>query len=197
MRSYMLILLMGLALSIVCGCRQTTNSTALDTPAEQSQTKVFLNIDVPKIGSGVHRHFIDVHGYGSQAKSEPGTANGFMAMNGRKFQRFQVEGTITEDGRKAIYSQLQSELNSVIDNNGATIVGEIRDSIRDRPIWYLLVIVPGETTVDLEKLEGFYFEYADDSGNGFVDVMATKSVGSDSKDTWHIGFAIHEPHNMK
>lgn len=181
----------GLVLG-TCGCQEESEQATAANADEQRESDVFLNIDIPAMKAGLHHHFDDIRSDGSQAKSVPGTA-GYLAMKGHRFQRFQIAGTISDTNRTALTAQLKADLQSVLKENGATIVSGISDSVRDRPIWLLSLVVPSATRIDAEHMEGFYFEYSSDSGGGFVDFLACKAVdGDDPSNLWRTGLAIHE-----
>lgn len=187
--------LVPLLIVFAIGCQQNSQTADTDASIEQPETQVFLNIDVPALQDAALKHFGDVIGHGSVAKSEPGSP-GFVAMKGRRFQTFRIQGTISADGREALLAQLESDIQTVLNENGATIVGEITNTIVDRPA-YLSQMFAMESQIDRRELEGFYLEYSTASGNGSVDVIACNPSETDGDNTWVIGFAIHEPHQAE
>ena len=192
MRDGILATLTAALVLVTSGCQEESEQATSANADEQRESDVFLNIDIPAMKAGLHHHFDEIRSDGSQAKSVPGTP-GYLAMRGHKFQRFQIAGIISDKNRTALTEQLKADLQSVLKDNGATIVSGIRDSVRDRPIWLLSLVVPSAARVDAFHIEGFYFEYSSDSGGGFVDFLACKAVdGDDPSNLWRTGLAIHE-----
>lgn len=161
-------------------------------------TALFTNIDLRPLQTLAHAHFDDVTMQGLQYNTKPGTAGGYMTMTppGRKLQRFLVEGGITNGEVTTLLSKLQIELTALIEANGATITGGVGEPIKNRPIAFLSVVMPG-SDLDLVYFQGFYLEYADAGGEGAIDVMATRTKPEGDDESWYLGLVIHEPKDAK
>ena len=161
-------------------------------------TSLFTNIDVKKLHDASKAFLDDVLMSGCQANTKPGTKGGYMTFTppGRKMQRFFLHGTISDEKVEELLSQLKADISALIAANGARVIGGEGVSVKQRPIAYLPMLFPGNDP-DLAYLRGFYFEYADEKGQGIVDFMATPTESSAESKTWAIGFLIHEAAEAK
>lgn len=169
-----------------------------EVPAALQLTSLFTNIDVKKLYDASEPFFGRVLRYGCQANTNPGTKGGYMTLTppGRKMQRFFLHGTISDEKVGELLSQLKADISALIAANGARVTGGEGVSVKQRPIAYLPILFPGNDP-DLAYLRGFYFEYADDKGQGIVDVMASPIESKADGKTWAIGFLIHEAAEAK
>lgn len=183
----------------VCSCGSEQGPIQDSGTKALKLTKLFTNVDVSRLQATAKGYFEKVSRSGLQANSTPGTPGGSMTMTppGRKLQRFQLAGKITDQEIDKLLSKLKSELSLLVTANGAKIVGKIEDVIQNRPIAYLIVTLPGATRtkglhLDLLFLRGFYLEYSDAKGTGRIDVMAAPTEPGDDAKNWYMGLVIHE-----
>jgi hypothetical protein len=169
-----------------------------EVPAALQLTSLFTNIDVKKLHDASKAFLDDVLMSGCQANTKPGTKGGYMTITppGRKLQRFVLQGTISDEKVEELLSQLKADISALIAANGARVIGGEGASVKQRPIAYLPMLFPGNDP-DLAYLRGFYFEYADEKGQGIVDVMASPIESKTDGKTWAIGFLIHEAAKAK
>jgi hypothetical protein len=161
-------------------------------------TSLFTNIDIGNLQAATRGHFRVVMNEGAVCNSKPGTPGGFMTMTppGRKLQRFQVGGEITQAKIDGLLSELKARVRALVEANGATITGGVGASILDRPI-ASLALTGIRPKVNCAGLLGFSLHYEDAGGMGAVDVMATRIESEEDAESWEVAFVIHESANAE
>jgi hypothetical protein len=100
-----------------------------------------------------------------------------------------ITGTLSDDGLKAVLTDLQAEFVALAKTSGVK-AAEPKSTVGDRPIALLMppLIEASDTgEINMNTLKGFYITYE----AGAIDVFAHKRVGGD-KTEWRIVCLVHE-----